>query len=179
MTDERWLPIPGFEGYYEVSDHGRVRSLDRRVTGPVRQGQRRSHKGKVLRDGPLNQPEGRPGEHRVVTLCVDGVRRQRLVHALVMLAFAGPRPAEMQICHLNGDGTDNRLSNLRYGSASDNTLDMVRHGSHNNARKTHCKRGHLFDEMNTIVRSEGWRECRTCSQAASRRTYERKLMRTA
>jgi hypothetical protein len=101
------------------------------------------------------------------------------VHALVMLAFVGPRPVGKQTCHRNGDGTDNRLSNLRYGSASDNTLDMVRHGSHNNARKTHCPKGHVFDEANTFVSNKGYRECRTCKRAAGRRYCERKMMRAA
>lgn len=178
MTDERWLPIPGFEGYYEVSDHGRVRSLDRLVTGPTRPGQRRTHKGQVLRDYAITQPD-RLTERRMVTLCVNGIRRYMQVHALVLLAFVGPRPAGMQICHGNGDGTDNRLSNLRYGSASDNTFDMVRHGVHNNARKTHCHRGHAFDEANTLIIRKGYRECRTCKLATSRRYYERKLMRAA
>lgn len=179
LTDERWLPIPGFEGYYEVSDRGRVRSLDRLVTGPIRQGQRRTHKGQMLRDRAINQPVRRLTERRVVTLCVDGLRHHMQVHALVMLAFVGPRPVGKQICHRNGDGTDNRLSNLRYGSASDNALDMVRHGSHNNARKTHCPKRHAFDEANTVVSSKGYRECLTCKRAADRRYYERKMMRAA
>lgn len=167
MTDERWLPIPGFEGHYEVSDYGRVRSVDRHIAGPA--GWRRSYEGRVLRDRAINQPEHRLTEHRIVTLSVGRVRRHVQVHALVMLAFVGPRPDGMQVCHWNGDGTDNRLSNLRYGSASDNSLDMVRHGSHNNARKTHCPKGHIYDEANTIVNSKGFRECRTCKRATNRR----------
>lgn len=133
----------------------------------------------MLRDRAINQPD-RLAERRMVTLCLDGVRHHMQVHALVLLAFVGPRPAGMQqICHGNGDGTDNRLSNLRYGSASDNTLDMVRHGVHNNARKTHCPKRHAFDEANTVLNSKGYRECLTCKRAAHRRYYERKMMRAA
>lgn len=177
-VDERWLPIPGFEGYYEVSDYGQVRSVDRRVIGPIRPGQRRTHKGRVLRDYSTT-PADRLSDRRMVTLCVDGGRRYMQVHALVMLAFVGPRPAGMQICHGNGDGTDNRLSNLRYGSASDNTFDMVRHGVHNNARKTHCLRGHAFDEANTLIIRNGYRECLTCKRATARRYLERQRLRAA
>lgn len=179
MTTERWLPIPGFETYYEVSDWGRVRSVERHVVGRIRPGQRRVRKGQLLRSRPVNHPTGRSTGHRVVSLSVEGVRHYWLVHALVMLAFVGPRPADMQICHSNGDATDNRLSNLRYGSASDNALDMVHHGSHNNARKTQCQRGHKYDEANTIVNSKGYRECRTCKKAVDRRYYERRMMRAA
>src|SRR5215813_4747451 len=56
-------------------------------------------------------------------------RRHHLVHTLVLLAFVGPRPAGMQCCHRDGDRTNNRLENLRWGTWRDNYADQIRHGT--------------------------------------------------
>lgn len=98
---ERWLPVPGFQ-VYEVSSAGRVR---------------RSSTGRVLSASPLNRKtRGRRIKrlHLRVGLSVDGVVQTKTVHSLVAAAFLGPRPAGHEIDHVNDDGTDNRVENLRY-----------------------------------------------------------------
>jgi hypothetical protein len=115
---ERWLPVVGFEGRYEVSDHGRVRSLDRvqdTETGP------RQYRGKAIQPGTVKSG------HRLVVL---GKGNSRLVHALVLSAFVGPRPAGYDTLHGDGDPANNRLTNLRWGTRSENMQDAVRHGVH-------------------------------------------------
>lgn len=116
-TPERWLPVVGYEGAYEASDHGRVRSVDR--IG----GRGRKYKGRVLRPGLDSS-----GSHLVVALCRDGRPKTYMVHVLVMLAFVGPPPVGLEICHNDGDGTHNALTNLRYDTRSANMLDRVKHG---------------------------------------------------
>ena len=157
--EERWLPVVGYEGYYEVSDLGNVRSLPRTIR--ISDGFRRL-RGRVLRPG-INPKTGR----RVVVLRGGGPRQTHTIYPLVLEAFVGPRPPGMEACHNNGDHTDDRLINLRWGTSSANTYDSVRHGTHNNARKTHCKRGHLLAEPNLVlsVLAEGRRSCLACHKS--------------
>ena len=140
---EHWLPIPGYEGKYEVSDQGRVRSLlwgEPRLRKPVK------HK--------FGYPQ---------VMLAGGTQYE--IHRLVLLAFVGPLPAGHVTRHLDGDVTNATLSNLTYGTASENNLDQVRHGTHWEANQTHCHRGHPFDDENTIWRPQGrGRDCRTCKR---------------
>lgn len=119
---EIWKAIPTYEGMYEVSNYGRVRSLDRDVVcfGKVKGAYTSRKKGRLLRPGPSNFG------HLSVVL---GRRNTRMVHELVLTAFVGPRPAHCECRHLNGDPADNRLENLRWGTRSENILDAVKHGT--------------------------------------------------
>lgn len=147
MTDEeRWRPVPGYEGLYDVSDHGRVRSHHREPNTLLRQ--------------------SKTPRYLTVGLAKNGERRMWHVHRLVLLAFVGPLPEGMQSRHLDGDETNNHLSNLTYGTVSQNVLDKVRHGTYRNGQntKTECIRGHAFDDENTYVNPRGHRVCRTCSR---------------
>jgi len=63
-----------------------------------------------------------------VTLCDKGKRTRTRVHVLVLLAFAGPRPEGFHARHLNDDPEDNRIENLRWGTASENVEDTRRNG---------------------------------------------------
>lgn len=144
---ERWLPIPGYEGRYDVSDLGRVRSWLQCRGTPV---------PRILK--------ARPGSNGYLSFCLSKFGRQvdERLHALVLLAFVGPRPEGKQRRHRDGDQLNNTLANLTYGTKSENELDRVRHGTHNNSSKTECKHGHPFDEMNTRFDTIGRRICRAC-----------------
>jgi hypothetical protein len=156
--------VVGYEGYYEVSDLGRVRSLDRVAT---RSGgsHPRPIRGQVL--AIQTRDNGSGYTTQAISLSREGQRRARSVHALVIASFVGPRPAGAEVCHNNGDGTDNRLLNLRYDSRSGNVLDTVRHGTHRQAARTHCPRGHLLIEPNLRPHdlTLGFRNCRSCDMA--------------
>lgn len=168
-SEEAWRPVPGYEGYYEVSDQGRVRSLDRTVTNSLGHSQRR--RGQILKPIPhyANRSTGRRCIFLAVNLKRDGHSRTETVHKLVMAAFVGPRPDGYEVCHRNGNAQDCRLVNMYYGTASDNTLDRIRHGVHNQARKTHCPRGHLLVEPNLVRGSaaRGHRACLACNRATA------------
>ncbi len=153
-TPERWLPLPGYEGLYDVSDHGRVRSWHPWRSHPV----------------PRERSQYvRPDGHMGVGLNKNGVQWSAKVHLLVMSAFVGPRPDGMETRHLDGDPANNVLPNLAYGTKSENALDSVRHGTHFARLRgvTHCKRGHEFSDSNTYL-SDGKRHCRACRLAWSR-----------
>lgn len=162
---ERWLPVPGYEGLYEVSDQGRVRSQY--------EWRGRGKPGHLL--GGTVSVYG----YRTVNLAKDKVYRTAPVHMLVAEAFLGPPPADgPEVRHLDGNRLHNDLSNLCYGSRSLNTLDSVRHGTHNNARKTHCPQGHPYNAENTAVtvnaKGSRGRACRTCRTARNRANKARK-----
>jgi hypothetical protein len=124
MSDiERWLPVVGFEGEYEVSDLGRVRSLDR-TARYVRRDQYsgrdleifRSHKGRILRPGKKQS-----GHVSVVLGRTEaGGAGSKDVHVLVLEAFVGRRPQGHECCHENDVADDNRLENLSWGTRSKN-----------------------------------------------------------
>lgn len=70
------------------------------------------------------------GGYALVRLTIDGKRTKHRVHHLVAMAFIGPRPTEQhEMRHLNGNRTDNRAENLRWGTCSENAQDRVRHGN--------------------------------------------------
>lgn len=112
-----WKPIPGHE-FYEASDDGQIRSVDRLI--PLPNGFVRRHRGRVLR--PATKKDG----HQGVML---GQYAWGQVHRLVMAAFVGPCPDGMECRHLNGNPADNRLENLAWGTSAENKADTVRHGT--------------------------------------------------
>ena len=115
MNTEQWLPIDGYEGSYEVSDLGRVRSLDRMV--PCGGGSERFARGRVLKQG--TQSAG----YQLVVLCCEGISTSCLVSRLVLLAFVGPGSDGDFAMIINGERADCRLVNLRW---------------------THCNRGDRY-----------------------------------
>ncbi|MGP5930306.1 NUMOD4 motif-containing HNH endonuclease [Corynebacterium glyciniphilum] len=159
--DEIWKPIPGYEGYYEVSDQGRVRSIERVIVRD--NGMRQTVRSRVLR--PALNRRGYEGVH----LYRRGIGEGFSVHRLVLLAFVGPCPEGMEVRHLNGAPADNRLTNLRYGTSLENKLDIIRHGRHPELTKTHCKWGHPFADFNLVpsTRKKGARNCLACQRASS------------
>lgn len=163
ITNEKWVDIPGYEGSYQASDSGRIRSLTRIV--PLNNGwaSTRWQYGRILRPaaGGRKMRDGTPDTRLSVVLRKDGKSRTLRVHQLVTLAFLGPQPAGMDVCHNNGDNTDNRLANLRYDTHSSNELDKLKHGTRRVA--THCRRGHEFTPEN-LYKSARQRICRTCTR---------------
>ena len=121
---EEWKSIDGFEGFYEVSNFGNVRSLNYHNWGIVKN---------------LTPTIDRYGYERVC-LCKNGKQFNRLVHRMVATAFIGNPDNLPQINHLNEIKTDNRAENLEWCSAKDN----VNHGTRNermskSKRNTNCR----------------------------------------
>lgn len=113
---EMWKDIPGYVGLYQVSDLGRVRSVDRvipRKNGPL------PLKGKILKQFVKNS--GRLEVH----LSREGKWTHWLVHRLVAIAFLDNPNNLPQINHLNGDPRDNRLVNLEWCDQSRNEIHKI------------------------------------------------------
>lgn len=120
MDEEVWADIPGYIGFYQASTWGNVRSLVRLLPSAVEAGVRK-HK-QVLRPGA----DGNGRLH--VALSVNGRVKHHQVHRLVLYAFVGPCPEGMETLHGDGDHTNNRLDNLRWGTPTENADDQRRHG---------------------------------------------------
>ena len=158
---EQWLPVVGFEGIYEVSDHGNVRSLDRFIDNPLPTGVIRRQ---FIRGRTLRQQIARHSGYPYVDLKSGKLRRMTPIHRLVAEAFVGPKPGWADLVrHLNGNPDDNRAENLAYGTYSDNMSDSIRHGTHKYAGRSACSSGHEYTDANTYRGPAGdKRICRTC-----------------
>jgi hypothetical protein len=163
---ERWLPIPGLEGRYEVSDLGRVRSLDQHFSSQA--GNSFVRRGRVLKANPA----GNTG-YLGVSLPEPAARsgwRLRSVHSLVALAFLGPRPEGKEVRHLDGVKTNCALSNLAYGTGIDNEADKRRYGTvHEKSQRTVCPLDHRLESPNLVLGAlkRGHRNCMACARGRS------------
>lgn len=120
-----WRTVAGYEGLYEVSRFGEVRSLPRQTPQAGIRG------GKVLKQ--ITNNYGYP----VVNLCREGHPKMFLVHRLVLEAFAGPCPDGQEALHGQEGRADASLSNLRWGTHAQNLgLDRQRDGT--TGRGEHC-----------------------------------------
>lgn len=164
MSDERWLPIEDYPDY-EVSDHGRVRSLNREVTS--RWGTPRRLPGRALK--PVMVGNNRNGKYCAVSLYRDGQSRQFLIHLLVLMAFVGKRPPGLIGCHGDDVRTNNFLSNLYWGTYVENGNDAVVNGLNWKSNVTHCPQQHEYTEDNTYINpGTGHRQCRKCIKARNK-----------
>lgn len=159
---ESWSPVPGYEGYYEVSTLGNVKSLHARIL--------KQYPGGLILS-PVINTHGYPS----VNLYLAGKPTTFGIHVLVALAFIGQRPKGQDVCHNDGGKLHCVLSNLRYDTKSENMNDRVRHGTHHNSTKTECPAGHEYTEETIYHRPDGGRDCRLCRPAHAERTRQRKI----
>ncbi len=111
---EQWNSIVGYEGKYEVSSYGNVKSLKR--------------KG-VKKDRVLKQASTKPYGYKTVALCEGGFCRTKRVQRLLLEAFVGKCPKGMMACHIKPDTSNNRLDNLEWDTPKNNTADVIQRGT--------------------------------------------------
>ena len=126
---EQWRTIPGYEGYYEASDQGRIR----RVAG-----------GKGASIGRVLKLYIEKNGYGTVRLSRDNTNKKYTVHRLISLTFFGERLDGMTVNHKNGIKTDNRSCNLEYMTRSENSLHAhrvlkVRHAKGEDCNKSGLK----------------------------------------
>lgn len=151
---EEWRAVLGYEGLYEVSSFGRIRGIRRKGSHGL----------------PLKLFRNKRHAYLQAVLSRGGIERNVKPHILVCEAWHGHRPVGMLVRHLDGDSFNNSPDNLCWGTPRENSLDVVRHGNHHQSNKTHCKKGHPFDEENTGYafnnqRGRNRRYCRACDRA--------------
>lgn len=118
MQTEIWKPISGYNGYYEVSNLGRVRSLTRKIerTDPKDSTKKRlfTYKGKLVPFWITKKGYCR------CTLNINGQKKNHLVHQLVAKEFIKNKESKPQVNHINCIKTDNRIENLEWVTNSEN-----------------------------------------------------------
>jgi hypothetical protein len=158
MPDEEWRDIAGYEGQYQVSNLGRVKSLDHAT---MHRGCPRRVWGKILK--PV-----RCHGYLVVWL---GRRQRRFVHRLVAEAFLEPIPEGQLVHHLDADRTNARASNLAILSPSENQNRSFATGTRPQPHGEDHGRAILTDEMVRIIRREYIRRNRTHGARALANRY--------
>jgi hypothetical protein len=140
---EEWKAIKGYEGIYEVSSYGRVRSLDRYVSTSIKHNEKRLVKGMYLkphlkRNGYLSVDLKTPEKQKTVS-----------VHRLVALAFIPLIEGKNVVNHKNLNKLDNRVENLEWVTAEENREHAKVNGAyHNNGnviRIRCCETGQEFE----------------------------------
>ncbi|WP_151708876.1 NUMOD4 domain-containing protein [Acinetobacter brisouii] len=140
---ENWKPVKGYEGAYEVSDLGNVRSLDRMV---------KCNTGTRLVKGVVMKQKIHRDGYMCISLSVGRKSRTLIVHSLELEAFVGDRPDRMQACHIDGDRANNALSNLRWDTVKENHNDKRKHGTM--ARGTKVNTNKLTPEQVMAIREK-------------------------
>lgn len=115
---EIWKAVPGFEGQYEASTHGKVRSLDRVVT--TKRGVKKHVRGSIL--------SALPNTAGYLSLRL-GRGNPVMVHQVVAHTFIGVQEPGVYVCHQDGNKFNNHLENLRYDTPASNQRDRERHGT--------------------------------------------------
>ena len=133
---EEWRDIASFEGVYQISNFGRVRSLTRTVN--------RESQGSFTKEGKILKFDINHKGYPRIMLSLNGKLRNKLVHLLVADAFIDNKHNKTQINHINGNKSDNRVSNLEWVTPSEN----LQHAYDTGLRKSNAKLRITCNELN-------------------------------
>lgn len=147
---EIWKPILNYEGMYQISNKGRVRSCDRYV------------KGGKFRIGKIRKQSTTPKGYKRVTISKDGESKNFMVHRLVAEAFIQNPDNKPQVNHIDGDKANNKANNLEWCTNGENQIHawkcglnkgakgLLKGGNHPGAKTIRCL---TTDEIFECIRS--------------------------
>lgn len=118
IKQEIWREIPGFEGYYEVSNIGRIKSAERSFID--KNGKKTRYPSKVLKVG-----SGKTSPYLVINLSVNNVAKKYLVHRLVAMSFLSNWEPDCEINHIDGNVYNNNINNLEMCTRKENCQHSI------------------------------------------------------
>lgn len=148
--NEQWLPVTGYEGFYEVSDLGKVRRIAPEHGATV---------GRIC-----SQKGSRSGYPRV-TLTRKSISTTPFIHRIVAAAFIGPCPLGKEVNHKDGNRLNPALTNLEYVTRKENVAHALRN-------LVACPVGHSYTASNRT--KDGRRRCRICKRQRDAARYKRR-----
>lgn len=140
---ERWRDVVDYVGLYQVSDFGRVRSLDRIIEHP---------QGPMKIKGRILKPSRGCRQYLFVILCKQGHRKTKHIHTLVLETFIGPRPKDMECCHGPDGSLVNHVSNLSWGTRFKNNVEDKRRDGILQNRRVRRSDGKEFESLRLAAR---------------------------
>lgn len=136
---ERWVPIQGYEGYYEVSSEGRVKRL-KTIVPTINRGKPNTItiKERILKPDISYQRNGKPRLLRV-TLSKKGITERKILSHIVLESFIAKKPINCECCHADGNALNNKIENLRWDTHKNNEKDKILHGTYGAGGKARKK----------------------------------------
>ena len=153
--DEIWREIPGYEGLYEASNFGRIRSAEGKTTSSARF-QKRVWKQRVLKPKKETKSYGRTDER--VSLWKDGVEKTHLVSRLIAMTFCPIPYDKLTVNHINGNPMDNRIENLEWVTLKEN----IQHGHKTGLFDAGKRPVVLIDEVGREIHCDTMSEASRC-----------------
>lgn len=124
ILEELWKPVENYEGLYEISNFGRVKTIEHKIH---HDGVNSSAKLKTVKER-IRKPNIMKGYH-CIALLKDGNRKVYRIHRLVIEHFGEKQPsAEYQVNHIDGDKSNNRIDNLEWVTPKENTIHAIETG---------------------------------------------------
>lgn len=120
MTIEKWMPVIGFEGFYEVSNLGNIKSVDRLVG--------HNSGGKRIKIGMVLKPGCDKGGYSIVSLCSGNIKHTKTVHRIVALVYLPKKDGALCVNHKDGYKSNNAVENLEWVTVSENNLHAFKIG---------------------------------------------------
>lgn len=138
MRITTWVAIPDYVGYYEISNFGEVRSIDRKI---ALQDGTRLVKGKPIK------LKNNGSNYLFATLCREGKRANKYVHRLLAICFIPMEEAKPFVNHIDGNPQNNNLENLEWVSHSENVKHAYEIGLNTNQKGQHFKATGVIDNQ--------------------------------
>lgn len=149
---EIWKPIKGYEGQYEVSTMGRVRSIPREI--PYSAGYTRKNEGRILK--PTERTKDPDCNYYVVSLSKDNVAKSVFIHRLVAEQFIERKPGYDFVNHIDGNKHNNCVENLEWVTPKGNKMHAIYTGldvPHYGIRHIYClTNGEVYPSISEAAR---------------------------